>query len=336
MLLLVKRRFSLVVSGFIIGLLIPVLGLSAPPPPVSHFPLGERLHYVVSFRGLITSMIWLDGANLSLTISPKIRHFAGQPAYRFTMETSSEHYKKTELLYKLRFRHQTYLSADLKRTLFSESTQKAGKVTHNILWFDWDRQKATLFKKRKQTQADDALELEKELEMALEEETDGKLAGELKTGLAGKSQRSDGRDNVPKYLRDSYPLLPDGSSYFISDKYGEIKLQASAFDRLSALYLFRNIDKAIGSKMVIPVCNGKSMYQYNVSVVAHERIKVFSRHWDTYKLEIKSTNLKGIHKKSRRSNFFLWISAKTRIPVRVRSTVIFGTFGIDLRKREMD
>jgi len=111
------------------------------------------------------------------------------------------------------------------------------------------------------------------------------------------------------------------------DKQPTIDIQSGSFDPLSAFYFVRLFDFKEKSKIERPVTDGKKCVIGKLSVIKRETLKLKSGTYDTYLIEPEIEHIGGVFEKSKDAKIQLWITAdKRRIPVKIKSKVVVGSF----------
>ncbi len=106
-----------------------------------------------------------------------------------------------------------------------------------------------------------------------------------------------------------------------------ISLLPGSFDPLSVYYYSRYIDLEKNREIKRPVTDGKKCVIGIAKVIKREKIKLESGTYDTYLMEPDLKHLRGVFEKSKNAKIKLWVSAdKSRIPVKIKSKVIVGSF----------
>ena len=106
-----------------------------------------------------------------------------------------------------------------------------------------------------------------------------------------------------------------------------IDILSGAFDPLSAFYYIRLFD--LKENMIIerPVTDGKKCVIGKATVIKRETIRIASGTYDTYLIEPELKHIRGVFEKSKNAKIQLWVTAdKRRLPVKIKSKVIVGTF----------
>ena len=116
---------------------------------------------------------------------------------------------------------------------------------------------------------------------------------------------------------------------------GEDKLtpvMAGSFDPLSAFYFVRGTEKvAAGTLIERPITDGNKNVTGRVTVVKRETIRVKGTEYDTFLVEPDLKEVGGVFEKSKDARIQIWVTADhRRIPVRLKSKVIVGSFVGDL------
>jgi hypothetical protein len=114
-----------------------------------------------------------------------------------------------------------------------------------------------------------------------------------------------------------------------------IAVQHGSFDPLSVFYAFRLHDLKTDTKIKIPVTDGKKCVMGKATVVNREKITVANKTYDTYLVEPDLKHIGGVFEKSKTAKLKIWVTADTqRIPVKIKSKVIVGSFVAELTSIE--
>ena len=114
-----------------------------------------------------------------------------------------------------------------------------------------------------------------------------------------------------------------------------ISILPGSFDPLSVFYAFRLHDLKENKETEIPVTDGKKCVLGKARVLKREKIKVASGTYDTYLVEPDLKHIGGVFKKSKGAKLEIWVTADTqRIPVKIKSKVIVGSFIAELTSAE--
>jgi hypothetical protein len=106
-----------------------------------------------------------------------------------------------------------------------------------------------------------------------------------------------------------------------------IDILPGSFDPLSAFYFVRLFDLQKTSIIERPVTDGKECIIGKLSVIKRETLKLKSGTYDTYLIEPELKHIGGVFEKSENAKIQLWVTAdKRRIPVKIKSKVIVGSF----------
>lgn len=110
-----------------------------------------------------------------------------------------------------------------------------------------------------------------------------------------------------------------------------VSLLPGSFDPLSIFYYSRICDFKEKGIIQRPVTDGKKCVIGIGEVIKRETIKLESGKYDTYLLEPELKDLSGVFKKSKNATIKIWITAdKRKIPVRIKSKVVVGSFVAEL------
>ncbi len=106
-----------------------------------------------------------------------------------------------------------------------------------------------------------------------------------------------------------------------------ISLMEGTFDPLSAFFFVRTIPPAVDLTVERPVTDGKKNVIGRAHYVKRETIEVDGRSYDTFLIEPDIEHVGGVFEKSEDAKIQVWITADhRRIPVRIKSKVIVGSF----------
>jgi len=114
-----------------------------------------------------------------------------------------------------------------------------------------------------------------------------------------------------------------------------ILIKPGSFDPLSVFYAFRLYDLKVGTKLQIPVTDGKKCVEGETTVIKREKITVANRTYNTFLVEPDLKHVGGVFEKSKHAKLEIWVTADTqKIPVKIRSKVIVGSFVAELISAE--
>ena len=113
----------------------------------------------------------------------------------------------------------------------------------------------------------------------------------------------------------------------LNERRPPIDIMPGSFDPLSAFYFVRFFDFQKTSKIERPVTDGKKCIIGRLSVIRRETLKLNSGTYDTYLIEPELKHIGGVFEKSKDAKIQLWVTAdKRRIPVKIKSKVVVGSF----------
>lgn len=116
-----------------------------------------------------------------------------------------------------------------------------------------------------------------------------------------------------------------------SEKRSPVSILPGTFDPLSVFFAFRMNDLKEGKEIKIPATDGKKMALGRVNVIQREVIEVNGIEYDTFLLEPELGDIGGVFEKSKDAKLQIWVTADNRrIPVRIKSKVIVGSFIAEL------
>lgn len=265
------------------------------------FQAGETLHYKLSYRGILTSMIWADIADATMVFVPYQSTLDAQQGHQFKLFLSTENYTKAEIIQPVRYTYITTLDNKLQKTLQVEELDKGKSQSHDFLFLDWAEHKTLLYKKREKEAIDsDFLNLNSEY-----------------------AWEADGAQEIPDFLKQ-YPLLENNLSYFIFDEQGDKISYSRILDPLSLIYRLRTLpENKKQDEMAIVIAD--DIYLYQIERQGEELIKIADKEYQTVKYKINS--------KEKPDNFFyVWISQDAqKLPVKMSMDAPLGKLEIDLQ-----
>ena len=106
-----------------------------------------------------------------------------------------------------------------------------------------------------------------------------------------------------------------------------VPILPGSFDPLSVFYAFRLHDLKENRVIKTPVADGKKCVMGKAKVIKREKIRVPSGTYDTYLVEPDIEHIGGVFKKTKDARLQIWVTAdKRRIPVKIKSKVVVGSF----------
>lgn len=106
-----------------------------------------------------------------------------------------------------------------------------------------------------------------------------------------------------------------------------IPLLPGTFDPLSVFYYARVQQIEPGLIMEKPVTDGKRCVIGRATVIRREKIKIRGKTFDTFLIEPRCEEIRGVFEKSPGAKVEVWVTADDyKIPIRVKSKVIVGSF----------
>ncbi len=111
-----------------------------------------------------------------------------------------------------------------------------------------------------------------------------------------------------------------------------VELMETAFDPLGIMYAFRAIKKVeVGKVYELPVTDGRKMVMGRVHIIKKETIRVGGRAYPCILVVPELKHIGGVFRKSKNAKMEIWFSDdERRIPVRLKSKVVVGSFMGDL------
>lgn len=268
------------------------------------FVTGETLYYKLSYRGLLTSMIWADLADIKMSFSAEQQTPDKHKAYQFELYLTTENYSKAEMFHPVRYTYKTTLDSLKQRTVLVEETDTGNSHSHDFLWLDWKNKETQLFKKREKIQ-----------------EKSGFLGMDVK-----QVWEKDGNYSIPDFLTH-FPLLAEQQSYLIHKESGDKIQHAKILDPLSLIYLLRTSDllnKDSASLSEIPVAVSDDIRIYKIQQQSLESFSLNGKKVQGTKFKIQTNEKKDNY-------YYVWLSHdKKKIPLRMAMDAPLGKLEIDL------
>ena len=110
-----------------------------------------------------------------------------------------------------------------------------------------------------------------------------------------------------------------------------ISIDEGAFDPFSVLYYCRLFDFRENRDLVRSVTDGKKIIKGVARFKGRESIEINGTHYDTFLIEPDLEHISGVFKKSKNAKIQIWFTDDDRrIPVRVKSKVVVGSFVAEL------
>jgi len=114
-----------------------------------------------------------------------------------------------------------------------------------------------------------------------------------------------------------------------------IPILPGSFDPLSVFYSFRLMPLKEATELQASVTDGKKCVLGKAKVIKRETIQVREVSYDTFLVEPDLEHIGGVFEKSKNARLLVWVTAdEARIPVKVKSEVIVGSFVAELTKVE--
>ena len=112
-----------------------------------------------------------------------------------------------------------------------------------------------------------------------------------------------------------------------------LKIPDQVFDPLAIAYLFRLGDAEAGKERKLPTCDGKRVQEVLVKVGKKTKLRTPSGKYEANEVSPALENLRGVFSKSPGGYLRIWYSTdKRRMPVRMQSKVIVGSFVAKLKE----
>ena len=148
-------------------------------------------------------------------------------------------------------------------------------------------------------------------------------------------KRQDGKSTRDITVNFNWEKLEAQYSNF-DVKIEPIAISPGAFDPLSIFYSFRLFNLKAGIKIDAPVTDGKKFVFGEATVLKKEKIYVIDQWYETYLVEPDLKYIGGVFKKSEDAKLQIWVTSdERRLPVRIKSKLVFGSFVAELVSYEV-
>ena len=148
-------------------------------------------------------------------------------------------------------------------------------------------------------------------------------------------KKQDGKSKRDIVVNFNWEKLEAQYSNF-NTKIEPISISPGAFDPLSIFYAFRLFELKTGTKINAPVTDGKKFVNGEATVLNQEKIYVPDKWYETYLVEPDLEHIGGVFKQSKDAKLQIWVTADDRrIPVRIKSKVVVGSFVAELVSYEV-
>lgn len=264
---------------------------------------SEQFQFRMSFSGFITGYMWKDLAEMSMSLAPDEIQFQGQPAKRIHMSVTTEDYSFSEAIHALRYRWESILDSEMKRTLLVRVVDDGDNESHDVYWYQWPEKSIATFSKREQEDVTIPF---------FHEET--KLKWETNTHPA------------PPAFIDSHAPVADGLSYLIMNKLKRDRLTHDAIDPLSMLVQLRHHDYQAEPELTLNVIHEDDLDPYKATLMSSESIDYDGEEVTALKLRMQRDTEEG-----EEGAMTMWLSDdERRLPLRIDVEAPLGALHMKL------
>jgi hypothetical protein len=269
---------------------------------------GQIFHYTLRYRGLLTSMIWADLADISIQFSKLSDHslplMDKKPVYEFSLHLTTQNYMKAELFQAVRYTYKTLLDNKLN-TLLVEESDMGDKQSHKFLWLDWQNKTLELFKRREKIR----------LETDFISFSEPKIVWE-----------KDGKIPLPSFL-NTISHSQNKPLDLIHKKTGDDINVPSVRDPLSLIYTIRMQASNISPpplSQTIAIAVSDDIRLYHIKKEAQESLSINQQNIAATKYQIHSDEKEADY-------FYLWLSDdQKKIPLKMAMDATLGEIEINL------
>jgi len=110
-----------------------------------------------------------------------------------------------------------------------------------------------------------------------------------------------------------------------------VQIKDKTLDPLSVFYAFRVSQPDENNEIIVNVTDGKRLVRGIAKIIKKEKIKVSGKSYNTILFEPIMEGVGGVFEKSKDAKLKIWVTDDNlRIPVRIKSKVVVGSFIADL------
>lgn len=270
---------------------------------------SERLTYNLTYRGLLTSFIGKNLAQVEMFAFAKPAEFNGDQGCRVAMTVDTEGYDFSEFMYPVRFRWESIVTPDLQRTLLVEEFDKGKDDDHRFYWMNWPEGAFSIYRKRELRSTSHSVWDEDYTEPVWEGD-DGTV--------------------LPPFLT-TFPAVENGKSYFLHKKTLKDSEHRSGIDGLTLIYRARRADLTDPGLQMIPVIHDGEVEMYRLTLLGQESIESLGQQRESDHVLIENVDLEK-HSKGRME---IWLSRDDeRVPLRLEVHAPVGKVSINLSRRQ--
>lgn len=254
------------------GLLLLLVAPAMAADQVALETASEALSYRISYRGVFTGYAWKDLADMQFRAYPAREKFEGAPVCRATMTVDTREYGFSEFAYPVRLRYDALAAPDLSFTRLVSDHDDGVESIHNVMWFDWDKQRIKLYRKR--------------LYLPVISET-----AKMNPAFSFEPKdvyrwEADGKEALPGFL-SHYPPVGEGLSYLIHKKTQRRVSAGPAMDPLTMLYALRTYDYHTLPEREIAVVHKAKIGHYLVRPLGRETIHLNGQEHSALHVRVK-------------------------------------------------
>jgi len=271
---------------------------------------SERLHYRLSYSGLITGFFWKKLADVTLNLQPVVAHFHQQRACQLSMDVNTSAYTFAEMIHPVRYRWESTLSTNLQQTLLSRNIDVGASDIHEAAWYDWSNRAISLFRKRKQ------IDLNQD---PFDDEAEPNLVWE-----------KDKYQPAPPFI-DAHPPIENGMGYLMQTGYFKKVLSESAIDPLAMIRRVRHHNfNQLGSLSMLIVLD-EDIQRYQAQVKERQPLQVGDKQYpSTLKVEVRRVSESG-----QKGAIYFWLTDDSkRMPIRIDVDAPLGMIHLELQRTE--
>ena len=231
----------------------------------------ERLFYKVAYRGLLTSYIWMELADVEGIAYAVPDTFKDAPICHAKLTLDTEDYGFAEMVNPMRYSWSVRLSPDLARTYLMQELDLGANDFHNTTWVNYAKQRIETFRRR-----------EKKVKRS--------------SGWDNQYDEYWEPDHIKKTLPDfleQHPLLDNGATFLMRNKF-VTKVEANAIlDPLGLIYNARSHDFSAKNPYTVYATTDHNYHPYRIELRGKTTIDYQDKDVPVYLVSIRRDDEKA-------------------------------------------
>lgn len=256
---------------------------------------GEHLLYRLSYRGLFTSFIWKDLADIAFVTTHSARPFQQQPSCDLYMKMSTEDYALSEMFHATRYEWHSTVDPSLRHVFLVEESDTGKHQERTATWVNWSERRIELFRQRERLPA---------------------KRSAFFFGRPAKPEpqewEGDGSKALPAFL-NTYPLIDDKYTPLIYDKSIDLPALDGLLDPLSLIYAARWHNYDSRGDLQYSITYNDEINTYQARSLGHDFVDIAGTQLPAHKIEIQRADQAAAEEQG---FLILWLSDdEWRVPL---------------------